>query len=112
MAVIGTGRMGGAMASSIVRGGFDVVLWNRDPSKSERLAVSLDMPVAATAAEAASKADVVVTSLADDAAEADVSRRRVHRLALPGRRPVAEAVVGRAQVRPALDHLAREALAG
>ena len=68
MAVIGTGRMGGAMASSIVRGGFDVVLWNRDPSKSERLAASLDMPVAATAAEAASKADVVVTSLADDAA--------------------------------------------
>ena len=68
VAVIGTGRMGGAMASSIVRGGFDVVLWNRDPSKSERLAASLDMPVAATAAEAASKADVVVTSLADDAA--------------------------------------------
>ena len=68
MAVIGTGRMGGAMASSIVRGGFDVVLWNRDPSKSERLAASLDMPVAATAAEAASKADVVVTSLADEAA--------------------------------------------
>ena len=68
MAVIGTGRMGGAMASSIVRGGFDVVLWNRDATKSERLAASLDMPVAATAAEAASKADVVVTSLADDAA--------------------------------------------
>ena len=50
-------------------------------------------------------------SLADDAAEADVRRRRVHRLALPGRRPVAQAVVGGAQVRAALDHLAGEALA-
>src|SRR4029078_3605535 len=52
------------------------------------------------------------SSLADAAAEADVSRRRVHRLALPGRRPVAEAVVGRAQVRPALDPLPRGGVAG
>jgi 3-hydroxyisobutyrate dehydrogenase-like beta-hydroxyacid dehydrogenase len=66
--VIGTGRMGGAMASSIVRGGFDVVVWNRDPSKAERLGTALDMPVASTAAAAAADADVVVTSLADDAA--------------------------------------------
>lgn len=68
MAVIGTGRMGGAMASSIVRGGFDVVLWNRDPSKADRLGAALAMPVAPTAAAAASEADVVVTSLADDEA--------------------------------------------
>lgn len=68
VAVIGTGRMGGAMASTIVRAGFDTILWNRDPSKAERLAEALGAPVAASAADAASRADVVLTSLADDAA--------------------------------------------
>ena len=47
----------------------------------------------------------------DDAAKADVAGRGVDRLALPRRRPVAEAVVGRAEMRAALDHLAREPLA-
>ena len=43
-----------------------MVLWNRDASKAERLGAALDMQVATTAAAAASKADVVLTSLADD----------------------------------------------
>ncbi len=68
VAVIGTGRMGGAMAATIGRAGFDVVLWNRDAAKAERVAAALGAPVAGSAAEAASKADVVLTSLADDAA--------------------------------------------
>lgn len=68
MAVIGTGRMGGAMAATISRAGFDIVLWNRDASKAERLGEALGVPAATSAAEAASKADVVLTSLADDAA--------------------------------------------
>ena len=38
--------------------------------------------------------------------------RRVDRLALPGRRPVAQAVVRRAQVRAALDHAARDVRPG
>jgi 3-hydroxyisobutyrate dehydrogenase/2-hydroxy-3-oxopropionate reductase len=66
--VIGTGRMGGAMAATVSRAGFDTVLWNRDTTKSERLAAFLGVPVMASAAEAASSADVVLTSLADDAA--------------------------------------------
>src|SRR5437764_8702245 len=49
--------------------------------------------------------------LPDHAAEADVRGRGVDGLALPGCRSVAEAVVRRAQVGAALDHLAREALA-
>lgn len=55
------------MAATISRAGFDVVLWNRDASKAERLGEALGAPVATSAAEAASKADVVLTSLADDA---------------------------------------------
>ena len=68
VAVIGTGRMGGAMAGTISRAGFDTVLWNRDAAKAQRVAEAIGAPVAASAAEAASKADVVLTSLADDAA--------------------------------------------
>lgn len=68
MAVIGTGRMGGAMASTIGRAGFELVLWNRDAAKARTLAEAIGATVAGSAAEAASKADVVVTSLANDAA--------------------------------------------
>jgi 3-hydroxyisobutyrate dehydrogenase/2-hydroxy-3-oxopropionate reductase len=56
------------MAATITRAGFATVLWNRDASKAERVAESLSVPVATSAAEAASKADVVLTSLADDEA--------------------------------------------
>ena len=47
----------------------------------------------------------------DDAPEPDVAGRCVHRLALPGGRAVAVAVVGRAQVRAALGHASRDRLA-
>jgi len=66
--VIGTGRMGGAMAATIGRAGFRTVLWNRDAAKAERVAEGTGAEVTSSAADAASKADVVLTSLADDAA--------------------------------------------
>jgi 3-hydroxyisobutyrate dehydrogenase-like beta-hydroxyacid dehydrogenase len=72
VAVIGTGRMGGAMAATLRRNGFETVLWNRDAGKAERVAEAAGGIVASTAAEAAAKADVVLTSLADDAAVARV----------------------------------------
>jgi 3-hydroxyisobutyrate dehydrogenase/2-hydroxy-3-oxopropionate reductase len=56
------------MAATISRAGFDAVLWNRDTSRAMRVGEALGVPVATSAAEAASKADVVLTSLADDAA--------------------------------------------
>ena len=60
--------MGGAMAGSIARAGSETILWNRDASKAERLAAELGSAVAASPAEAVAKADVVLTSLADDTA--------------------------------------------
>lgn len=66
--MIGIGRMGGAMAATIARGGSETILWNRDASKAERLSTELGVPIAPSPAEAAAKADVVLTSLADDAA--------------------------------------------
>lgn len=68
VAVIGTGRMGAAMAQRIAAARFDLVLWNRDGSKAEHVAASTGATVAASASDASARADVVLTSLADDAA--------------------------------------------
>jgi 3-hydroxyisobutyrate dehydrogenase/2-hydroxy-3-oxopropionate reductase len=56
------------MASTLGRSDFDLVLWNRERSKAETVARAVEAPVAATPAEAASRADVVLSSLADDEA--------------------------------------------
>lgn len=72
VAVLGTGRMGGAMVGTLRRAGFEVTAWNRDPAKSEALAVSTGARAAGSASEAASTAEVVISSLADDAAVKDV----------------------------------------
>jgi 3-hydroxyisobutyrate dehydrogenase-like beta-hydroxyacid dehydrogenase len=60
--------MGGAMVGTLRRAGFDVVAWNRDRGKCHAVAHTSGAEVAAGAAEAASAADVAITSLADDAA--------------------------------------------
>jgi 3-hydroxyisobutyrate dehydrogenase-like beta-hydroxyacid dehydrogenase len=62
--VIGTGRMGAAMVGRLRGAGHPVVVWNRTPARAS----ALDASVARTAAEAAASADVVLVSLADDAA--------------------------------------------
>jgi 3-hydroxyisobutyrate dehydrogenase/2-hydroxy-3-oxopropionate reductase len=68
VAVLGTGRMGGAMVGTLSRAGFDVVAWNRSSGKVEHVAASAGANVADTPTEAIRDADVVVSSLADDAA--------------------------------------------
>src|SRR5918995_6700139 len=68
VAVLGTGRMGGAMVGTLRRAGFDVVAWNRDRGKCDAVARTSGSQVAGSASEAAEAADVVLTSLADDAA--------------------------------------------
>lgn len=68
VAVLGCGRMGGAMAGTLGRADFELVLWNRDPEKANRVAGPLSAEVAGTPAEAVAMADITLTSLADDAA--------------------------------------------
>jgi 3-hydroxyisobutyrate dehydrogenase/2-hydroxy-3-oxopropionate reductase len=68
VAVLGTGRMGGAMAATIAGAGHDVVLWNRDADKAVRIGETIGAAVRATPAEAVAEAEVVVSSLADDGA--------------------------------------------
>jgi 3-hydroxyisobutyrate dehydrogenase-like beta-hydroxyacid dehydrogenase len=68
IAVVGTGRMGAAMAGQLSSAGADLVLWNRSRERAERLASSLSARVVGDARDAAADSEVVVVSLADDAA--------------------------------------------
>jgi 3-hydroxyisobutyrate dehydrogenase-like beta-hydroxyacid dehydrogenase len=65
VAILGTGKMGGAMARRLASSGFDLVLWNRTPARAEELHLGR---VAATPAEAVRDADVAISSLTNDAA--------------------------------------------
>ena len=81
--VVGTGRMGSAMAKALARAGRAAgrsTTASRD--RAEALAAELGARVAATPAEVAAAADVTLTMLADDDAVAQVygGRRRA-----PGR---------------------------
>lgn len=72
VAVIGLGRMGSAMARRFHGAGYDLVLWNRDRAKAEAVAEDTGSEIADSPAEAASQADIIVSSLADDAALREV----------------------------------------
>ncbi len=74
VAIVGTGRMGSAMARALSRAGLQLVVHNRSRERAEALASELGARVAGTAAEAASAADVCLTMLADDAAVEAVYR--------------------------------------
>ena len=69
VAVVGTGRMGAAMARRVAAAGHPLTVWNRTRATAESVAAGLPgVAVAASAREAAAAADVVIVSLADDAA--------------------------------------------
>ena len=68
VAVIGTGRMGAAMAGRLRGAGAEVVVHNRSRPKAEKVAADTGATVADTAREAAAAAPVVLVSLADDQA--------------------------------------------
>ena len=69
VAVVGTGRMGGAMAGRVAAAGHRLTIWNRSRDRAEAVATQLDgVTVVDSAREAAAAADVVIVSLADDAA--------------------------------------------
>lgn len=65
VAILGTGKMGAAMAKRLASQGHELTLWNRTRSRAESVGVG---SVAATPAEAASPADVVISMLTDASA--------------------------------------------
>src|SRR5580700_8174828 len=62
VAIIGTGKMGSAMARRLKTAGHELTLWNRTRERAEALGVGR---VASTPAEAAQEADVVISMLTD-----------------------------------------------
>ncbi|WP_448639116.1 NAD(P)-dependent oxidoreductase [Geodermatophilus sp. URMC 63] len=71
VAVLGAGTMGAGMVTSLRRAGLPVRVWNRDPAKAQAL-TGTGAQAAATPAEAADGADVVLTMLLDADAVVDV----------------------------------------
>ena len=65
VAVVGTGRMGSAMARALARGGATLVLHNRTAEPARALSAELGGRLAGTPREAAAAADVAITMLAD-----------------------------------------------
>ena len=64
--VVGTGRMGSAMARALRAAGLDVILHNRTAERAAALAKVLGCDTCASPAEAAARSDIVLTMLADD----------------------------------------------
>src|SRR2546426_6078777 len=66
--ILGTGKMGGAMARRLHQQGFQLRLWNRTRQRAEQLGVG---EVYDTSADAARDAEVVISMLTDPAAVRD-----------------------------------------
>jgi len=62
--VIGLGTMGGAMAANLARAGFPLVAWNRTAGRTAELE-SLGVAMAATPADLAAAADIVLVCVSD-----------------------------------------------
>lgn len=67
IAFLGIGLMGQPMASRLLQAGFTLTAWNRTAAKAERLRPQ-GAAIAASAADAVRKADIVITMLEDGAA--------------------------------------------
>ncbi len=71
VAILGLGIMGGGMARRLLNQGFAVTVYNRNPDRAVPYATTGAF-VAGSPREAASRADVVVSMVADDAASRSV----------------------------------------
>lgn len=71
VAVVGTGRMGSAMARALARNATDVLLYNRTPDRARALADEIGARVVERLSDAAA-ADVCISMLADGPAVAAV----------------------------------------
>lgn len=64
VAVIGTGRMGSALASALSKKGFATMVWNRTAARAEPLA-KLGLHVAPNILEAVKDADIIVINISN-----------------------------------------------
>jgi len=66
LAFIGLGKMGAAMAANLRKAGYPLTVWNRSADKAAPL-IAAGARLAVSPGEAARAADIVISSLADDA---------------------------------------------
>ena len=71
--MLGVGAMGHGMATSALRAGIPTIVWNRAPEATRDLA-GLGAEVAATVADAARRAAIVVTMVTDTDAVLSIAR--------------------------------------
>jgi 3-hydroxyisobutyrate dehydrogenase-like beta-hydroxyacid dehydrogenase len=72
--LLGTGRMGSAMARALAAAGMTPILYNRTPERADALAGELGTRVLATPAAVAAEADVCLSMVADEAAVEELFR--------------------------------------
>ena len=73
IAVVGTGRMGSALARALLAEGHRTTVWNRTRDKAEPLA-ALGAVIAPSVLDAVSAAEIVIVNVSDYAATADILR--------------------------------------
>lgn len=71
IAFLGLGAMGARMAAHLVKAGYAITVWNRDPAKAAPLQQS-GAALAATPRDAAQGADIVISMVTDDTATRNV----------------------------------------
>jgi 3-hydroxyisobutyrate dehydrogenase len=71
VALLGLGTMGAGMAANLLKAGFSLSVYNRTAAKAQAL-TSAGAQFAATPAEAANDASVIISMLSDDAASREV----------------------------------------
>lgn len=70
--LLGTGRMGSALARALRTAGHDLILWNRSPAAAASLASELGGTAVRQPADVAAAAGICITMLADGSAVDDV----------------------------------------
>ena len=68
VSVLGTGRMGSAIARRLADHGYKIILWNRTKHRAEDLASEINAEVASTPIDAIQRANTVFLALSDDLA--------------------------------------------
>ncbi|MER8438491.1 NAD(P)-binding domain-containing protein [Mesorhizobium sp. M1312] len=69
ISVVGTGRMGSALARALLRSGYRTTVWNRTKQKAEPLA-ALGATVAGSVLEAVNAAEIIIVNVSDYQASA------------------------------------------
>ena len=73
IAVVGTGRMGSALARALLQAGHRTTVWNRTTQRAEPLA-TLGATVAVSVLEAVNAAEIIIVSVSDYKATAAILR--------------------------------------